>query len=147
MIKIIPFGQRELTRKSLAKIWNLFPNEEVCMEYTKRELGQLYKAKRIASYYTLRGKDFSIEIDPTKYSWETEMFLRMGVKKFYFPWSGLQRKLLFSSADTLQYALWLVDKYDDIDITIVYQLPYDDLYHPPDFDSIETSIVFLGRFI
>lgn len=117
------------------------------MEYTKRDLDKLYYAKRVASYYTLRGKDFSVEIDPIKFQFETEAFLRIGVRKFYFTWNGLQRKLFFYSSDVLQYAMWLVDKYEDADVTIIYQLPYNDLYNPPEFDTIETSIVFLGRFV
>lgn len=147
MIKFIPFGQRELTKKSLAKIWNLFPNDEFCMEYTQRDLDQLYKAKRIASYYTYHGKDFSVEIDPVKFSFEVEIFLRIGVRKFYFPWNGLEQRLLFSSSSVLEYAMWVVDNYQNADVTIVYQLPYDQIYQPPNFDIIETSIVFLGRFI
>jgi hypothetical protein len=31
MIKIIPWADRKLTKKNLAKIWNLFPNDEICM--------------------------------------------------------------------------------------------------------------------
>lgn len=147
MVKIYPYGKRELTRKSLAKIWNLFPDEEICMCITNRDLDQFYKAKRIAYYYLHRGKDFSVEIDPTKLQFEVEWLLRIGVRKFYFPWLGLMEKLLFYSSTTLQYAMWIVDQYPDSTVTIVYQLPYDQIYFPVNFDIVETSIVFLGRFI
>jgi len=101
MIKIYPYGKREITRKSLAKIWNLFPEEDICMCITNRDLDQFYKAKRIAYYYLNRGKDFSVEIDPTKLQFEVEWLLRIGVRKFYFPWIGLREKLLFYSSTTL----------------------------------------------
>lgn len=134
MVKIIPYGQRNLTRKSLAKIWNLFPDDEICMTGITRDLDLLYQVKRIAYYYINRGKDFSVEIDPVALSFEVEKLLRVGVRKFYFPWDGLERKFLFTSSSVLQYAMWLVDKYEDAEVTIVYELPYDRLYLPPDFD-------------
>jgi len=31
MIKIVPWADRKLTKKNLNKIWNLFPDEEICM--------------------------------------------------------------------------------------------------------------------
>ena len=134
MVKIIPFGQRTLTRKSLAKLWNLFPDDEFCMVINKRDLDVLRKVNTIAYYYTLRGKDFSVEIDPVKYTFELNKLVRIGVKKFYFPWQGLVRGLFFSSSSVLEQALWLVDNHDDIDVTIIYEPVYDDIYHPPDFD-------------
>ena len=147
MIKIIPYGQRTLTRKSLAKIWNLFPNEEFCMAGITRDLDVLRKVNMIAYYYTNRGKDFSVEIDPVKYTFELNKLVKIGVKKFYFPWYGIVRGLFFSSTSVLEQALWLVENHEDIEVTIIYEPIYDDIYHPPDFDEIETSIVYLGRFV
>jgi len=66
LIKIIPWADRKLTKKNLAKIWNLFPNEEICMIDIPKDYSKLQWAKNIARYYILRGKEFSIEIDPIK---------------------------------------------------------------------------------
>ena len=41
MIKIVPWADRKLTKKSLAKIWNLFPNDEICMTEIKTEYEKL----------------------------------------------------------------------------------------------------------
>ena len=101
----------------------------------------------IASYYTIRGKDFSVEIDPIKLSFEVDTFLKIGVRKFYFPWTGIETGSFFSSSDVLQFANWVVDNYKDAEVSIVYQLQYEDLYHPPTFEDIETSIVLLGKFV
>lgn len=147
MIKIIPYGQRELTRKSLAKLWNLFPNDEFCMVIPNRDLDQFHKAKRVAYYYTIRNKDFSVELDPTKLTFELEHLLRIGVRKFYFPWQGIERKFFFYSCSVLQHAIWLIENYKDTEVTIIYEVPYPSAFSVLDLDQAETSIVFLSNFI
>lgn len=147
MIKIIPYGERELHRRSLAKLWNWFPDEEFCMVIPRVDYDQFYRAKRIARYYLQRGKDFSVEADPVKYSYEIERLLVIGVRKFYLPWSGLKQGLLFSSSTALEFALWVTDKYKDAKVTIVFNPRYIDLYNPPDLDQIDTSFYFLANFV
>jgi hypothetical protein len=140
MIKIIPWADRKLTKKSLAKIWNLFPNDEICMIEIKTEYEKLQWAKQVARYYILRGKEFSIEIDPIKEIRIVEQFLKLGVKKFYFLWDGIKEGLFFSSLDTISYSIWVKDNYPDVDIYIVYPIKYETAYSLPNMDLIETSI-------
>ncbi len=147
MVKIIPCGQRNLTRKSLAKLWNLFPNDEFCMTGIEHDLKKLPWYKFVATYYTIRGKDFSVEINPIKNQFELIHLLKVGVRKFYFPWSGIEQGLLLASSDVIQVAIWITENYEDAEVTIIYEIPYDQLFHLPDFDLIETSIIFLGKTV
>lgn len=145
MIKIVPWNDRKLSKKSLAKIWNLFPNEDICMIDIPNDYNKLQWAKVIARYYILRGKDFSIEIDPVKRMRETEEFLKIGVRKFYFIWEGMFQDRFFSALDTLSYAIGVVREHPEAEIYIVYNIPYYIVNSPPDEDWIETTIGFLSH--
>ena len=147
MVKIVPWADRKLTKKSLAKIWNLFPNDEICMTEINTEYEKLQWAKQVARYYILRGKEFSIEIDPIKEMRVVEQFLKLGVRKFYFIWDGIKEGLFFSSLDTISYSIWIKDNYPDVDIYIVYPIKYETMYSLPNMDLIETSISFLSHSI
>ena len=147
MIKIIPFLNRRLTRKNLAKLWNLFPNEEFCMIESTADKQCFTWAKIIARYYTLRGKDFSIEIDAVNFMEETEQYIKCGVKKFYFLWNGIRDGLFFASSDVIQYALYILEKYEDVEITIVYTVPYDLASVQLDIGLFETSIQLLNTIL
>ena len=145
MIKIVSWADRRLTKKSWAKIWNLFPNEEICLIDIPTEYRKLQWAKMVARYYILRGKDFSIEINPTNKINEVEQFLKIGVKKFYFVWKGIQNGLFFSSLDTISYSINITERYPDVHIYIVYIPPYEKVNYLPDEDLLETSITFLSH--
>ena len=147
MIKIVPWNDRKLTKKNLAKIWNLFPNEDICMIDIPKEYNKFQWAKVVARYYILRGKDFSIEIDPIKRMRETEEFLKIGVRNFYFVWKGIEEDLFFSSLDTISYSISIVQKYPDVKIHIVYCVPYYKYNYKPDDSLVETSISFLSHSI
>lgn len=147
MVKIVPWADRKLSRRSLAKIWNLFPNEEICMVEIPSEYKKLQWAKIIARYYILRGKDFSIEIDPIKQFRETEEFLKIGVKKFYFIWSGITSQYFFSSLDTISYSINIVQRFKDVFIYIIYSPPYNFVYATNNLDKLETSITFLSNSV
>lgn len=147
MIKIVPWADRKLTKKSLAKIWNLFPNEEICMTEIPKEYGKFQWAKSIARYYILRGKDFSIEIDPIKMFNETEQFLKLGCKKFYFIWRGMYKQQFYSAMETLSYSMNILDRFPKTQIYIVYIPPYNIINPPPDEEWMETSIQFLSHSI
>ncbi len=144
MVKIIPWADRKLTKKNLAKIWNLFPNDEICMIDIPTEYYKLQWAKVIARYYILRGKDFSIEIDPIKRMEVTEQFLDLGCRKFYFIWGGMCKEQFYSSMDALSYSINIVERFPDSQIYIIYEPPYYKTYSPPDEDWLETSITFLS---
>ena len=147
MIKIVPWTNRKLTKKNLAKIWNLFPNDEICMIEIPKEYGKLQWAKVIARYYILRGKDFSIEIDPLIDIKIVEDFLKIGVKKLYFLWDGIKDGLFFSSLDTISYSIWVKQNYPNVDIYIIYPIEYNIINSPPNMDLVETSISFLSNSI
>lgn len=147
MIKIVPWADRKLTKKNLAKIWNLFPNDEICMIEIPKEYGKKQWAKVIARYYVLRGKEFSIEIDPLVYMNDVEDFIKIGVKKFYFLWNGIKEGLFFSSLDTISYSIWIKQNYPDVDIYIIYPIEYSIINSPPNMDLVETSISFLSNSI
>ena len=147
MIKIIPWADRKITKKSLAKIWNLFPNDEICMTELPKEYGKMQWAKVVARYYVLRGKDFSIEIDPLKDMNVVEELIKIGVKKFYFLWSGIREGLFFSSLDTISYSVWIKENYPDVNINIIYFIDYSNIFSPPNMDLVETSISFLSNAI
>ncbi len=147
MIKIVPWADRKLTKKSLAKIWNLFPYDEICMIEIPKEYGKKQWAKVIARYYILRGKEFSIEVDPLVYMNDIEDFIKIGVKKFYFLWGGIKEGLFFSSLDTISYSIWIKQNYPDVDINIIYPIEYSIINSPPKMDLVETSISFLSNSI
>ena len=147
MIKIIPCANRNITKKSLAKIWNLFPNDEICMAELPKEYNKMQWAKVVARYYILRGKDFSIEIDPLKNMNVVEELIKIGVKKFYFLWSGIREGLFFSSLDTISYSVWIKENYPDVNINIIYFIDYSNIFSPPNMDLVETSISFLSNAI
>lgn len=147
MIKIVPYTNRRLTKKSWRKIWNLFPNEEFCLIDVPRQYDRLQWAKMVTRFYVLRGKDFSVEIDPIKQMDEAEWFLKTGVKRFYFVWRGIQNGLFFSSLDTISYSINIIERYPDVNIYIVYVPPYEKASSPPDEDYLETSITFLSHSI
>ena len=147
MIKIVPWADRKLTKKNLNKIWNLFPDEEICMIDIQKDYEKLKWAKMIARYYILRGKQFSIEIDAIKRITEVIDFLKIGVKKFYFLWDGIREGLFFSSLDTLSFSIWITENYKDVDIYIIYSVPYNTISCLPNSDIIETSISFLSNVI
>lgn len=115
---------------------------EINSEYKK-----LQWAKVIARYYILRGKEFSIEIDPIKNMRIVDDFLKIGVKKFFFIWEGIKEGLFFSSMDTLSYSIWIKENYPDVKIYIIYPIEYSKTYTPPDMDLVETSISFLSNSI
>ena len=147
MIKIVPWTDRKLSKKSLAKIWNLFPNEDICMINIPKEYNKLQWAKVIARYYILRGKDFSIEIDPIKRMRETEEFLKIGVRRFYFTWGGIKEGLFMTSLEVISYSISITQRYPDAKIHIVYCVPYDKYNYQPDDALVETSISFLSHSI
>lgn len=147
MIKIVPWENRRLTKKSLAKIWNLFPNDEICMIKIPKEYGKLQWAKVVARYYILRGKNFSIEIDPLMNMNIVDDFLKIGVKKFYFVWNGINKGLFFSSLDTISYSFWIKENYPTVNICIIYPIQYNIINSPPNMDLVETSVSFLSNAI
>ena len=147
MIKIVPYTSRRLTKKSWRKIWNLFPNEEFCLIDIPVNYNKLQWAKMIARFYVLRGKDFSIEMEPIKRMIDVEDFLKIGVKKFYFIWRGIQNGLFFSSLDTISYSINIIERYPDVQIKIIYIPPYEIINSPPDEEYLETSITFLSHSI
>lgn len=147
MIKIVPWADRKLTKKNLAKIWNLFPNDEICMIDIPVDYEKIQWAKIIARYYILRGKDFSIEIDPIERINETEEFVKLGCRKFYFTWNGVTDGQFFSAMETISYAINLAQRYEDIQIYIVYIPLYDKLNVTKHVDWLETSMQFLSKSI
>lgn len=147
MVKIIPWADRRLTKKNLAKIWNLFPNDEICMIDIPIDYEKLQWAKIIARYYILRGKDFSIEIDPVERINETEEFVKLGCRKFYFTWNGVTDGQFFSAMETISYAINLAQRYKDIQICIIYIPLYDKVNVTKHVDWLETSMQFLSKSI
>ena len=147
MVKIIPWADRKLTKKNLAKIWNLFPNDEICMIDIPIDYEKLQWAKIIARYYILRGKDFSIEIDPVERINETEEFVKLGCRKFYFTWNGVTDGQFFSAMETISYAINLAQRYKDIQICIIYIPLYDKINVTKHVDWLETSMQFLSKSI
>lgn len=147
MVKIIPWADRKLTKKNLAKIWNLFPNDEICMIDIPVDYEKIQWAKIIARYYILRGKDFSVEIDPVERINETEDFVKLGCRKFYFTWNGVTDGQFFSAMETISYAINLAQRYKDIQICIIYIPLYDKINVTKHVDWLETSMQFLSKSI
>lgn len=145
MIKIVPWADRRLSMKNWRKIWNLFPYGEICMTEIDNVWEHQNWAEKIARYYVTRGREFSVELHPVNQSDLLEELLRIGVKKFYFPWSGVSKYYFFSAFDILTMAQSVVERYPDVKIVIVYSVPYADVSRPPDVEMIKTSITCICK--
>lgn len=108
-----------------------------------KDYSKLQWAKNIARYYILRGKEFSIEIDPIKQMLATEQFLKLGCKKFYFTWRGMYKNQFYSAMETISYSINIIERFPNVQIYIIYIPPYEIVNPPPEDEWLKTSITFL----
>lgn len=100
-------------------------------------------AKSIARYYVSRGREFSVEINPILCIDFLESLLLIGVKKFYFPWRGITDTSFFYAFNIIALAQSVLERYDDVEIYIVY-IPRMDKLTDLRIDLYETSISMLA---
>lgn len=140
MIKIIPWASRKMSLKSLRKIWNLFPEGEICMTELKKGYEKERWQETIALYYINRGREFSIEIDPVGKETFAERLFYIGVKKFYFIWRGIEKEKIVYSYAPIIFAKSMLKKYKDAEITIVYE-PKIDNYQEQEKTKMDESLL------
>ena len=105
-------------------------------------------AKRIARYYITRGRNFSVEInEPLLYINLINDLLLIGIKKFYFRWSGITKIQFISSFEIFSYIKLLRQNYKDVEFIIIYSPPMlqKEGYIRQEF--VETSIFCASEFI
>ena len=141
MIKIVPWADRKLSMKNWRKIWNLFPYGEICMTEIDREWEHQNWAEKIARYYVSRGRKFSVEISqPLLCTNFINNLLLIGVKKFYFHWTGITEIQFISAFELLSYIIMLREEYKDVEFIIVYTPMIDREHGYIRQELIETSI-------
>lgn len=145
MIKIIPWKDRKLSMKNWRKIWNLFPYGEICMTEIDREWVHQNWAEKIARYYITRGRNLSVEIkDPVLCTNFINNLLLIGVKKFYFHWSGITKVSFIGAFELLSYIRMLRKDYKDVEFIIVYMPPMPDKGYIEQ-EYVEMSITCIGE--
>ena len=122
--------------KNWRKIWNLFPYGEICMTEIDREWEHQNWAEKIARYYVSRGREFSVEIDPSTHFDFLMNLLEIGVKKFYFTWKGVRKDFFIAAFDVLTIAKYAIELYPDVEIIIIYAIDYSVDSRPPQMEMV-----------
>ena len=147
MINIVPYyNGRVLPYKKRAVIYKKFKDTDINIIKTPGDWAGLHKTLAIARFFQTKGKRVTVEFDDTTMLSEIELFAKAGIG-MRFIWHGFSLQSFLGSFDNVGYALYFLNKYPDIDISVRYEIQKQGeiLPSPTEVQTCLTSLLALAK--
>ena len=147
MINIVPcYNGRVLPYKKRAVIYKKFKDTDINIIKTPGDWAGLHKTLAIARFFQTKGKRVTVEFDDTTMLSEIELFAAAGFN-MTFIWHGFSLQGFLGSFDNVGFAIYFLNKYPDITVTIRYEIQRQKeiLPSPTEVQTCLTSLIALSK--